>query len=86
MQPIRRILVAVKNPQAKASPHASIVVMGAISRSGLKGFFIGNTAERVLDSLNCDVLVVKPTNFKQRVARSLRGVKLLSPASTAFPY
>jgi universal stress protein E len=71
--------------QTARQTHASIVVMGAISRSGLKGFFIGNTAERVLDSLACDVLVVKPTNFKQRVARSLRGVKLLSPASTAFP-
>jgi universal stress protein E len=71
--------------QTARQTHASIVVMGAISRSGLKGFFIGNTAERLLDSLACDVLVVKPTNFKQRVARSLRGVKLLSPASAAFP-
>jgi universal stress protein E len=66
--------------------HSSIVVMGAVSRSGLKGFFIGNTAERVLDSLACDVLVVKPVNFKQRVARSQRGAKLLCAASTAFPY
>ena len=65
---------------------SSIVVMGAVSRSGLKGLFIGNTAERVLDSLACDVLVVKPANFKQRVGRSLRGAKLLSAASTAYPY
>jgi universal stress protein E len=64
---------------------SSIVVMGAVSRSGLKGLFIGNTAERVLDSLACDVLVVKPASFKQRVARSLRGVKLLSAAPMAFP-
>jgi len=40
-----------------------IVVMGAISRSGLKRIFIGNTAERMLDSLECDVLVVKPPGF-----------------------
>jgi universal stress protein E len=33
--------------------------MGATSRSGLKRIFIGNTAEHVLDSLQCDVLVVK---------------------------
>ena len=65
--------------------HSSIVVMGAVSRSGLKGFFIGNTAERVLDSLACDVLVVKPANFKPRVARSLRGAKLLGAAPTPFP-
>jgi nucleotide-binding universal stress UspA family protein len=31
-----------------------------MSRSGLKRIFIGNTAERVLDGLQCDVLVVKP--------------------------
>jgi len=39
---------------------ADIVVMGAVSRSGLKGVFIGSTAERVLDHLPCDVLIVKP--------------------------
>lgn len=66
--------------------HSSIVVMGAVSRSGLQGFIFGNTAERILDSLACDVLVVKPANFKQRVARSLRGVNLLSAATAAFPY
>ncbi|MEA3178140.1 MAG: universal stress protein [Gammaproteobacteria bacterium] len=65
--------------------HGSIVVMGAVSRSGLKGLFIGNTAERVLDSLTCDVLVVKPADFKQRVPRAVRGAKLLAAASTAFP-
>ena len=39
---------------------ANLVVMGAVSRSGLNRIFIGNTAERVLDDLPCDVLVVKP--------------------------
>ena len=34
--------------------------MGAVSRAGLKRIFIGSTAEHVLDSLHCDVLVVKP--------------------------
>jgi nucleotide-binding universal stress UspA family protein len=36
--------------------------MGAMSRSGLKRIFIGNTAEQVLDSLQSDVLIVKPPN------------------------
>jgi universal stress protein E len=40
-----------------------ILVMGAVSRSGLKRVFIGNTAERMLDMLECDVLVVKPPGF-----------------------
>lgn len=43
---------------------ADIVVMGAVSRSGLKRVFIGSTAERVLDELRCDALIVKPPGFK----------------------
>jgi universal stress protein E len=39
---------------------AGLVVMGAVSRTGLKRIFIGNTAEHVLDAVHCDVLVVKP--------------------------
>jgi universal stress protein E len=41
-----------------------VVVMGAVSRSGLKGLFLGNTAEDVLDRLPCDLLIVKPDGFK----------------------
>jgi universal stress protein E len=50
---------AVELPRLARSLRAGLVVMGAASRSGLKRIFIGNTAERVLDSLQCDVLVVK---------------------------
>ena len=39
---------------------ADFVVMGAVSRRGLKRAFIGSTAERVLDHLPCDLLIVKP--------------------------
>ncbi len=39
---------------------ANVVVMGAISRSRLDRVLIGSTAERVLDCLNCDVLIIKP--------------------------
>lgn len=46
---------------------ASIVVMGAVSRSGLKRVFIGSTAEELLDRLPCDVLVVKPQGFEADV-------------------
>ena len=40
------------------------IVMGALSRSGLKGLFLGNTAEDVLDRLHCDVVIVKPAGFQ----------------------
>jgi universal stress protein E len=41
------------------SLRAGLVVMGAVSRTGLKRIFIGNTAEHVLDGVHCDVLIVK---------------------------
>jgi universal stress protein E len=50
---------ATEIPALARSMRAGLVVMGATSRSGLKRIFIGNTAEHVLDSLKCDVLVVR---------------------------
>jgi universal stress protein E len=47
---------------------ADVVVMGAVSRHGLERLFIGSTAERTLDRLPCDVLVVKPRGYKTTVA------------------
>lgn len=51
---------AAELPVVARSLRAALIVMGAMSRSALKRVFIGSTAERVLDSLSCDVLVVKP--------------------------
>jgi universal stress protein E len=62
-------------PAAARKSRSAIVIMGAVSRSGLKRVFIGNTAERVLDRLACDVLVVKPAHFVNRVGRAKRGVQ-----------
>jgi len=63
-------------PQVARQTHCAMVVMGAVSRSGLKSIFIGNTAERVLDRLQCDLLVVKPLGFETRVPRAVRGVRI----------
>lgn len=49
-------------PRVSEECRADVVVMGAISR-GLGQAFIGSTAERVLEALPCDALVVKPTDF-----------------------
>jgi universal stress protein E len=43
---------------------AALVVMGAVARTGLKRVFLGSTAERVLESIPCDVLIVKPDGFE----------------------
>jgi universal stress protein E len=63
-------------PEVARQTRCAIIVMGAISRSGLKSVFIGNTAERVLDHLQCDLLVVKPLRFETRVPRAVRGVRI----------
>jgi universal stress protein E len=44
---------------------AAMLVMGAVTRGRLRERLIGSTAERVLDRLSCDVLVVKPVDFVQ---------------------
>ncbi len=40
-----------------------LLVMGSVCRTGLAGFFIGNTAEKVLSEVDCSVLTVKPEGF-----------------------
>jgi len=40
-----------------------LIVMGTVSRTGLTGFLIGNTAEKVLGQVTCSVLTVKPDGF-----------------------
>lgn len=37
-----------------------LLVLGAISRGSLENALIGNTAERVLENSDCDLLVIKP--------------------------
>ena len=41
----------------------NLIVMGTISRIGIPGFFIGNTAESILRQVRCAVLAVKPDGF-----------------------
>jgi len=65
--------------QIARKTESRIVVMGAVSRSGLKRFFFGNTAEALLDTLNCDMLIVKPPGFASRVHKRIRGSRLAAP-------
>jgi universal stress protein E len=83
----RRYLFA-SNPidaitEAARRSRSAIVVMGAVSRSGIKRLVIGNTAERILDVLSCDVLVVKPDGFPVRIARTARGPRVAMPVPPA---
>jgi universal stress protein E len=46
---------------------ADVVVMGAVARNRLQRLFIGSTAERTLEHLPCDLLIVKPDWFQTPV-------------------
>lgn len=71
--------------QAARKSHSAILVMGALSRSGLKRLLIGNTAERMLDELRCDALVVKPARFRNRVPRKVQGPRVVLPPPAPWP-
>jgi nucleotide-binding universal stress UspA family protein len=42
---------------------ADLVVMGSVGRTGIPGFIMGNTAEMILNQIDCSVLVIKPPGF-----------------------
>ncbi|MEW6071595.1 MAG: universal stress protein [Planctomycetota bacterium] len=46
-----------------ASLDADLLVMGTVSRAGIAGMLVGNTAERLLDRLECALLTIKPRDF-----------------------
>ncbi len=55
-------------PEVARTQGVDLVVMGTVARTGLAGFIMGNTAERVLVSLACSVLTVKPDGFVSPVS------------------
>lgn len=44
-----------------------LIIMGTVGRSGIAGLVIGNTAESVLQAVDCSVLMLKPEGFKSLV-------------------
>ncbi len=50
-------------PKIAAMEKVDLLVMGTVCRTGIPGFFIGNTAEMVLNQVDCSVLTVKPSGF-----------------------
>jgi universal stress protein E len=78
----RRHLVAMPPVEAiertARETHSAIVTLGVLARSGWQRLLIGRTAEVLLDRLACDVLVVKPWNFRLRIARKPTGPRYLA--------
>jgi universal stress protein E len=54
-------------PRIAKNLDAELVIIGTVGRVGLSAVLIGNTAEHVIDALNCDVLAVKPEGFESPV-------------------
>ncbi|AKH20364.1 universal stress protein [Sedimenticola thiotaurini] len=50
-------------PELAEKIDADLVVMGTVARTGIAGLLIGNTAEAILEQLQCSVLAIKPSGF-----------------------
>ena len=57
-------------PEMARKLKADVIVMGAIARNRWKRLFVGATAERTLEHLPCDLLIVKPDWFETPVEKS----------------
>jgi nucleotide-binding universal stress UspA family protein len=44
-----------------------LLIMGTVARPGIPGFMVGNTAERILNHVNCSVLALKPSGWKSPI-------------------
>lgn len=63
-------------PSVSHSEQVDLLIMGSVGRTGIPGFFIGNTADSVLPQMNCSVLTIKPDGF-------LTPVRIENPQRTA---
>ena len=50
-------------PECARALGTELVVMGTVGRTGIPGFVIGNTAEQILNQIDCSVLTIKPAGF-----------------------
>lgn len=55
-------------PKVSDRIDAELVVIGTIGRGGISAALIGNTAEHVIDNIDCDLLALKPTSFVSSVS------------------
>jgi nucleotide-binding universal stress UspA family protein len=51
-----------KTPESIKS-QIDILIMGTVARTGISGFIIGNTAENILQKIDCSLLALKPQGF-----------------------
>jgi universal stress protein E len=54
-------------PEYVYQQEIDVVVMGAVARRALQRLLVGSTAERLLDRLPCDILVLKPSRLRKEM-------------------
>jgi nucleotide-binding universal stress UspA family protein len=54
-------------PDYLATHDIDTIITGTIGRTGVSGFFIGNTAETILSRVTCSVIALKPQGFTSPV-------------------
>lgn len=64
-----QIHIANQSPEEALLAHiekhqTEVLVMGTVSRSGIPGLLMGNTAERLLPNLTCSIVAIKPDGFQ----------------------
>ncbi len=50
-------------PKFVSEQDVDVLVMGTVSRTGIPGFLIGNTAENIVQRVSCSLLAIKPRGF-----------------------
>ncbi len=64
----------IKGPARQVIPikveelDADLIVLGTVARTGIPGLFMGNTAESILNQIDCSVLAIKPPGFVSPVS------------------
>ncbi|WZO97967.1 universal stress protein [Isosphaeraceae bacterium EP7] len=54
--------------EAAKTNRIDLIVMGTVARTGISGLLIGNTAESILQRVDCSVLAIKPDAFVSPVS------------------
>ncbi|HYG68340.1 MAG TPA: universal stress protein, partial [Anaeromyxobacteraceae bacterium] len=72
---------AAAMPSLAEQVGADVVLLGSAGRTGLAGFFIGGTAEAIIERLTRSVVVLKPTSFVSpvRLSKGERTIPVGAP-------
>ena len=77
---------AIEIPAFVREQQTDLLVMGTVGRRGLAGLMMGNTAEMVLNQVQCSILALKPANFVSPVkVRPRKKAAETAPAAVLVP-